>query len=258
MVVNIFSQLKKLWPQILATLISSMAYLTVGILRAWAATSVPSLNKKELRGEANIWALESSPQEPEIISWIVSTLPLGAICGSLLSSFPLNYLGRRITLLLAGVLYIAANLLIGLAQLNGNIPMILIGRILGGIGVGITMPSTVIYISEITHPSLRGRMGCIPSLLLALGVLLGYAVGAATPWHHLALISLAPPAILILGMFFLPETPVWLKRNGKTELAEKASLWFNLEPQPPRYRSNIYLHPLILSMVLKLDDIYIF
>ena len=31
------------------------------------------------------------------------------------------------------------------------------------------MPSTVIYISEITHPSLRGRMGCIPSLLLALG-----------------------------------------------------------------------------------------
>ncbi|XP_023342693.1 facilitated trehalose transporter Tret1-2 homolog isoform X2 [Eurytemora carolleeae] len=228
MILN-FPQLRKIWPQVFATLISSMAYLTVGIMRSWAATAVPSLNKPELRGEINEWALATSPQKPEIISWIVSTLPLGAICGSLISSFPLNYLGRRPTLILAGTIFIIANLLIGLAQLDDIVPMILVGRVMGGIGVGITMPATVIYISETTHSSLRGRLGCIPALLLALGVLLGYAIGAGVAWHQLAYISLIPPGILILGMCFLPESPVWLTRNGKVQLAIKSSDWFNLE-----------------------------
>ena len=35
-----------------------------------------------------------------------------------------------------GIIFITANLLIGLAQLDDIIPMILVGRVLGGIGVG--------------------------------------------------------------------------------------------------------------------------
>lgn len=225
--VNLKSTLVAVWPQVIATIISSMAYLSIGLVRAWASTSVPSLNLNVTRGVLNEFVMDAAPFDPEIISWVVSLLPFGAICGSLISSLPLNKFGRRPTLFLAGFIFMIANLLIGLADLNSSIAMVLVGRCIAGIGVGISVPSAVIYISEVVSPHLRGTFGCIPALLLALGVLIGYVVGAFLPWHKLAYVSIVPPCLLMAGMVWLPESPVWLKRAGKEEQAEKILKWFN-------------------------------
>ena len=35
--------------------------------------------------------------------------------------------------------------------------------------LGFSCPATVIYVSETTSPSLRGTLGCVPALQMALG-----------------------------------------------------------------------------------------
>jgi len=216
-------------PQILASLISSVAYLQVGLVRSWASTSVPSLNLKELNGLSNYWVLEAAPLSPDIIAWIVSISPFGAMCGALVVTFPLNYAGRKPTILLSGVLFAVCWGLIALASLNSSVAMILVGRFFSGLGTGVSVPSVVVYLSEVTAPSVRGFFGCIPALLMALGVLLGYGVGSVTSWHQLAYLCLVPNCILLIGMLFMPESPVWLKRAGKLEASALSAKWFNLE-----------------------------
>ena len=40
-----------------------------------------------------------------------------------------------------------------------------------------------IYIAETVAPSQRGRLGCVPALLHAAGVLAAYVLGSCLPWH---------------------------------------------------------------------------
>ena len=68
--------------------------------------------------------------------------------------------------------------MIGLADLiSSPEKLILAGRALSGLGVGLGVPSTAIYISECSSPQLRGRLSSLPAFFLALGVLLGYVFG---------------------------------------------------------------------------------
>ena len=49
--------------------------------------------------------------------------------------------------------------------------------------------------------------------------------GIFLPWHHLAYFCSAPALLLIVAMIFLPETPSFLARKGKSEKATKALAW---------------------------------
>ena len=119
-----------------------------------------------------------APLSDDIISWIVSLPPLLALIGSLLSSLLLNYLGRKNSIILSGFIFLTSFLMIGLADLiTISETMILAGRALSGLGVGLGVPSTSIYIAECSSPVMRGRLSSLPAFLLALGVLLGYVFG---------------------------------------------------------------------------------
>ena len=103
--------------------------------------------------------------------------PLGAILGSSLSSLSLNWGGRKFSIILSGVFFFSSFLLIGLANISSSVVMILAGRALSGLGVGLGVPSTSIYVAECSSPNLRGKLGTLPAFLLAFGVLIGYVFG---------------------------------------------------------------------------------
>ena len=107
----------------------------------------------------------------------MSLPPLGAILGSCLSSFSLNWAGRKCSRIISGILFSLSFLLIGLASIPSSVEMILAGRGLSGIGVGLAVPSAAIYIAECASPSLRGTLCSLPAFLMALGVLIGYVFG---------------------------------------------------------------------------------
>ena len=98
--------------------------------------------------------------------------------GSALSSILLNFLGRKNSILLSGFIFFSSFLLIGLADYSASRDgAVLAGRALCGLGSGLGVPSTSIYIAETSSPGLRGKLSSLPALFLALGVLLGYLLG---------------------------------------------------------------------------------
>ena len=139
------------------------------------------LSLNDVNGNVNSSTYHPVPDAPlsdDIISWIVSLPPLLALIGSLLSSLLLNYLGRKNSIILSGFIFLTSFLMIGLADLiTISETMILAGRALSGLGVGLGVPSTSIYIAECSSPVMRGRLSSLPAFLLALGVLLGYVFG---------------------------------------------------------------------------------
>jgi MFS family permease len=102
---------------------------------------------------------------------------MGAVVGSCLSSITLNFMGRRDSIILSGVIFFLSFLLIGLASIPSSVEMILIGRALSGLGVGLAVPSAAIYVAECSSQALRGMLSCMPAFLMAFGVLIGYAFG---------------------------------------------------------------------------------
>jgi len=96
-------------------------------------------------------------------------------------------------------------------------------------GVGIAVPSSAIYIAEISSPDLRGKLSSLPATFQALGVLLSYAVGLALNWHQLAWTCTAPAILLICALFFLPESPSHLARKGEKDAAAQALKWLRAD-----------------------------
>jgi len=209
--------------QTLVAVASSLCYLCIGLVRAWASTGLPSLNDR-MNG-TNTHIVDSAPLEESTCSWIVSLPPLAAIVGSSASSFSLSLLGRKFSIILAGIFFLVSFLIIGLASITSSVGMILAGRAISGLGVGLGVPSTSIYIAECSSARLRGKLSSMPAFMMAFGVLLGYVVGIFLPWHYLAYSCCAPAFILILSMTFLPESPSQLVRKGHHQRAEEVLKW---------------------------------
>lgn len=151
---------------------------------------------------------------------------MGAMIGSLLSSFPLHWAGRKATILLAAVLFAADFILQGCSYYMDVTETIMVARVLCGIGVGLSIPAAPIYVSECSESSIRGTLTSAPAVFMALGILVTYAVGIALPWHYLSFFCAAFPILLFITVLPLPRSPVWLLANDKMEEAKIALKWF--------------------------------
>jgi len=150
---------------------------------------------------------------------------MGAILGSCLSSCTMNWAGRKLSIILSGIIFFLSFLLIGLASIFSSVEMILIGRALSGVGVGLAVPSTAIYIAECSSSGLRGTLSSLPAFFMAMGVLIGYVFGIFLSWHYLAYFCSTPAVVLVFSMMLLPESPTYLARKGEEEKAARSLAW---------------------------------
>ncbi|CAO1639580.1 unnamed protein product [Sympodiomycopsis kandeliae] len=102
--------------------------------------------------------------------------------------------------------------------------MILGGRFVAGLGVGMLSLLVPVYQSEIAHPSIRGSLTTLQQLFVGLGNLLASCVifGMTrnyqdTPfqWRFPLALQLLPAVPLVLLIFAFPESPRWLVAVGK-------------------------------------------
>lgn len=82
-----------------------------------------------------------------------------------------------------------------------------------GISTGSFCVVAPMYISEIAETSIRGTLGTMFQLLLTVGILFVYVVGAFVSWRSLSLLCLIVPILLFAGLWILPETPVYLLKK---------------------------------------------
>lgn len=169
-------------------------------------------------------------------------MPLTGIIGSFTGGQLLEYAGRKWTMFAMSIPCMAGWLLIGIAA---NMAMILLGRCLTGISLGMASVSFQVYLSEAVHPSVRGSLGVFGTLAANFGVIVRYGLGTFLNWYQLAFCGLGliiPFALLTL--FALPETPRWYVKKNRESDARRSLTWlrakgYNVEAEIKEFiRSN--------------------
>jgi sugar porter (SP) family MFS transporter len=143
----------------------------------------------------------------------------GCVLGGLL----MEWLGRRAAHQLVCVPYILGWVVISLAR---NVAMLYIGRFLTGLCVGILGPLSPVLIAETSGPEYRGVLLATVSLAVATGILVANALGTLLHWQVAAAISAIFPLICYVGVFWVPESPVWLAARGRKAEATAAFQWY--------------------------------
>ncbi|GBE84032.1 MFS glucose transporter mfs1 [Sparassis crispa] len=154
---------------------------------------------------------------------IVAAMPAGSFAGALLVTKLGDLLGRKKVVIISGWIWVIGSILQCAAVNRG---MLVVGRVISGIAVGIASAVVPVYQSEITPPAIRGRMVSLQQWSITWGILLQYFVefgcsyinGVASfriPWG----LQMIPAIILSLGMLIFPESPRWLVDHDRPEEA---------------------------------------
>ncbi|CAM9113165.1 unnamed protein product [Ectocarpus sp. 13 AM-2016] len=153
---------------------------------------------------------------------IVSSLNLVAAGGGLIAGSVSDTLGRKRSIAAACLVFITGSIIKIAAQSFG---VLLLGRIVTGIGVGCGFVVAPVYIAEITPPHIRGRLTSLTAdISINMGIVIGYLVafGVASTveddsgkWRTMLGISIVPPFIILSSLCLLPESPRWLLGKGR-------------------------------------------
>ncbi|KAI0133454.1 high-affinity glucose transporter [Xylariales sp. AK1849] len=164
---------------------------------------------------------------------ITASMPAGSLIGSLASSFLADKYSRKASLQISCVLWIIGSIIQCAAQ---NVGMLVAGRVIAGLCVGIASSVVPVYQAEIAPKEIRGRVVSLQQWAITWGILIQYFIqyGAAQvgggpddpnqpesafriPWG----IQMVPAFILLIGLFFFPYSPRWLASKDRWEEAIK-------------------------------------
>jgi sugar porter (SP) family MFS transporter len=162
----------------------------------------------------------------------------GTVLGSLIGGWPTERFGRKPTLLLIGILYLAGAA--GSAVAN-NVGVFILARVLGGLGIGISTVAAPLYISEIAPPKYRGRLTGMFQFNIVFGILMAYLSNALlagvgqNAWRWMLGVAAFPSLAYALLCLGLPESPRWLLgiRNDREAGLKVLRL---IEPDAPEAR----------------------
>ena len=182
-----------------------------GFHEGWSTPMLPKLEKDDPM------AIEKHES-----GWVINFLYVGVGVGSLFPLFLMDRIGRKGTLLAASVPKICSWILLGLAT---NVNSIYIGRLLAGVGCGVTYSVAPIYLGEITSKRTRGPLTTMMAVLINIGMLVIYAIGLYFSRFASSMMAIAVPIIFLFCFIWLPETAVYLTRKNRLTSAERTLKW---------------------------------
>ncbi|XP_037496294.1 inositol transporter 4 isoform X1 [Jatropha curcas] len=152
---------------------------------------------------------------------IVSMAVAGAIIGAAVGGYTNDKFGRKISILFSDVVFFVGALVMAAAPAPW---VIIVGRLLVGLGVGTASVSSPLYISEASPAKIRGALVGSNGLLLTGAQFLSYLINLAFTkargtWRWMLGIAALPALIQFLLMLSLPESPRWLCRKSRVDEA---------------------------------------
>ncbi|XP_056841961.1 D-xylose-proton symporter-like 1 isoform X2 [Raphanus sativus] len=154
----------------------------------------------------------------------------GALIGSIVAFSVADIIGRRKELILAAFLYLVGAIVTAAAPVFS---VLITGRLMYGIGVGLTMHAAPMYIAETAPSQIRGRMISLKEFFTVLGMG-GYGIGSlwvtvTSGWRYMYATIIPLPVIMGIGMCWLPASPRWLllrslQGKGNVESLQQAAI----------------------------------
>ena len=149
--------------------------------------------------------------------FIMSMALWGTVVGAIFGGIPTQKWGRKKVLVWIGILFSLSAL--GTAFAPGPY-LFSFFRFIGGLGIGISSVAAPTYISEISTPANRGKLGALYQFNIVFGILVAFlsnyflqGVGGANDWRWM-LGALAVPSLIYSVMVIgVPESPRWLITN---------------------------------------------
>ncbi|KAL2174243.1 uncharacterized protein P884DRAFT_287376 [Thermothelomyces heterothallicus CBS 202.75] len=181
---------------------------------------------------------------PVQIATMVAILEIGALISSLMVGRIGDIIGRRKTIFYGSCVFFVGGALQSFAV---NMPMMLAGRVLAGLGVGMLSTIVPVYQSEISPPHNRGHLACIEFT----GNITGYAtsvwvdyfcmfIKGHLSWRLPLLMQCIMGGLLGLGSLIIVESPRWLLDNDHDEegIVVIANLYGGGDIHNPRARDE--------------------
>ncbi|KAF9617521.1 hypothetical protein IFM89_036725 [Coptis chinensis] len=166
--------------------------------------------------------------DSQLLTLFTSSLYIAGLVASFFASSVTRAFGRRPSILIGGASFLTGAALGGGAL---NIYMLIIGRVLLGVGVGFTNQSVPLYLSEMALSRYRGAINNGFQLCVGIGVLSANLINFGTEkikgnlgWRISLSMAAVPASILTLGAFFLPETPNSLIQHDSDQQKAKLML----------------------------------
>ncbi|XP_041852292.1 proton myo-inositol cotransporter-like isoform X2 [Melanotaenia boesemani] len=169
-----------------------------------------------LKKEMNLNAL----WQELLVSSTVGAAALSALIGGFLN----GWLGRRICILMASFIFSVGGIILSIAM---DKVVLLVGRIIVGLGIGIASMTVPVYIAEVSPPHMRGQLVTVNTLFITGGQFIASVVDGAFSymshdgWRYMLGLSVLPAVLQFFGFIFLPESPRWLLQKGQSQEARQ-------------------------------------
>jgi SP family galactose:H+ symporter-like MFS transporter len=165
----------------------------------------------------------------------ISVVLIGCIAGAAVAGTIADAIGRRLTLLAAGIVFLIGALV---SAFTPNESVLLVGRFVVGIGIGFSSVVAPLYISEVSPAAVRGALVSLYQFAITVGILGAYLVdygfARSGDWREMLGFAVVPSLILIVGMIFMPESPRYLFKLGHDSRAHDVLLRMVEGPEESR------------------------
>uniref|UniRef100_A0A5B6YRR4 Putative polyol transporter 4 n=1 Tax=Davidia involucrata TaxID=16924 RepID=A0A5B6YRR4_DAVIN len=162
---------------------------------------------------------------------LVGCLSIVSLLGSLAGGRTSDAIGRKWTMGLAAIVFQTGAAIMTLAP---SFQILMVGRLLAGVGIGFGVMIAPVYIAEISPTIARGALTSFPEIFINIGILLGYVsnyafsgLPAHTSWRIMLGVGILPSVFIAFALCIIPESPRWLVVQNRVEEARSVLLKTN-------------------------------
>lgn len=188
--------------------------MQIGLLAGWSSPYVDQL----LTGKS---VTLITVQEASLI---VTFLNLGRLFGASISAAFVNFFGSKKSILICSI---PMSLCWIFTIITDRIFWLYLGRISGGICLGMSYSCFSLYLGEIADSNIRGALVTIGMAGLPCGNLFMFVMGCYLSMRISAAINLIFNIILMILFIWLPDSPYHLVRINQDEKAKQSILWYH-------------------------------
>ncbi|KAL1731223.1 general substrate transporter [Schizophyllum commune] len=152
---------------------------------------------------------------------LTAILELGAMIGAAQTGFLADRFSRKRALTIGTIWFMVGS---AIQTATYSYAQLVVGRFVGGVGIGLLSCAAPLYISEIAPPNIRGGLLALEEVMIITGIIVAYWLTFGTryvdsdlSWRLPFGLQILPGLVLFTGLFFLPNSPRWLGMQGRSD-----------------------------------------